>query len=107
MASMNMHNLYIETATELVSVFTLLNDAVAKGSNENMLTGAERSKTLWAMNDQLSDISRKLQLHYKRIRCYTFNDEWNTVTAGMLDRDNGEAARMALSHWHRAAALVR
>lgn len=61
-ASMNMNNLYIETATELVSVFTLLNDAVAKGSNENMLTGAERSKTLWALNDQLSDFSRKLHL---------------------------------------------
>ena len=39
-ASMNMNNLYIETATELVSVFTLLNDAVAKGGTENMLTGA-------------------------------------------------------------------
>ena len=96
-ASMNMNNLYIETATELVSVFTLLNDAVAKGSNENMLTGAERSKTLWA----------KLHLLYLSIRYYTFNDVWNNVTAGMLDRDNGEAARMALSHWHRAAALVR
>ena len=30
-ASMSMNNLYIETATELVTVFTLLNDAVAKG----------------------------------------------------------------------------
>ena len=97
-ASMNMNNLYIETATELVSVFTLLNDAVAKGSNENMLTGAERSKTLWALNDQLSDFSRKLHLLYLSIRYYTFNDVWNNVTAGMLDRDNGEAARMALSH---------
>ena len=47
-ASISMNNLYIETATELVSVFTLLNDAVAKGGTENMLTGAERSKTLWA-----------------------------------------------------------
>lgn len=46
-AGMSMNNLYIETATELVSVFTLLNEAVAKGGNENMLTGAERSKTLW------------------------------------------------------------
>ena len=89
-ASMNMNNLYIETATELVSVFTLLNDAVAKGCNE-----------------QLSDFSRKLHLLYLSIRYYTFNDVWNNVTAGMLDRDNGEAARMALSHWHRAAALVR
>ena len=42
-ASISMNNLYIETATELVSVFTLLNDAVAKGGTENMLTGAERS----------------------------------------------------------------
>ena len=52
-ASMGMNNLYIETATELVSVYTLLNDAVAKGGEENMLTGAERSTTLWALNDRL------------------------------------------------------
>ena len=29
-ATMSMNNLYIETATELISVFTMLNDAVAK-----------------------------------------------------------------------------
>lgn len=105
-AGMGMNNLYIETATELVSVFTLLNDAVAKGGNENMLTGAERSKTLWSLNDRLSAFSRKLHLLYLSIRYYTLNDVWNNVTAGMLDRDNGEAARMALSHWRRAAALT-
>lgn len=44
---MSMNNLYVETATELVSVFNLLNNAVAKGGTENMLTGADRSKTLW------------------------------------------------------------
>lgn len=106
-AGMGMNNLYIETATELVSVFTLLSDAVAKGGNENMLTGAERSKTLWALNDRLSAFSRKLHLLYLSIRYYTLNDVWNNVTAGMLDRNNGEAARMALSHWRRAAALAR
>lgn len=36
---MNMNNLYIETATELVSVFTLLNDAVAKGGTETCSRG--------------------------------------------------------------------
>ena len=61
-ASMGMNNLYIETATELVSVYTLLNDAVAKGGEENMLTGAERSTTLWALNDRLSAFSRKLRI---------------------------------------------
>lgn len=106
-ASMNMNNLYMETATELVSVFTLLNDAVAKGGTENMLTGAERSKTLWELNDKLSAFSRKLHLLYLSIRYYTFNDVWNNVTAGMLDRDNAEAARMAMARWRRSAALVR
>ena len=104
--SMSMNNLYIETATELVSVFTLLNDAVAKGGTENMLTGAERSKTLWALNDKLSAFSRKLHLLYLSIRYYTLNDVWNNVTAGMLDRDNGEVARLAMNRWRRAAALV-
>ena len=106
-ASMSMNNLYIETATELVSVFTLLNDAVAKGGKENMLTGAERSKTLWALNDKLSVFSRKLHLLYLSLRYYTLADVWNDITAGMIDRDNGEAARMALSRWHRAASLAR
>lgn len=106
-ACMSMNNLYIETATELVSVFTLLNDAVAKGSTENMLTGAERSQTLWALNDQLSAFSRKLHLLYLSIRYYTINDMWNNVTAGMLDRNNGEVARMAMSRWRRAATLSR
>ena len=105
-ASMSMNNLYIETATELVSVFTLLNDAVEKGGTENMLTGAERSKTLWALNDKLSAFSRKLHLLYLSIRYYTLNDVWNNVTAGMLDRDNGEVARLAMTRWRRAAALA-
>lgn len=105
-ASMSMNNLYIETATELVTVFTLLNDAVAKGGTENMLTGAERSKTLWALNDKLSAFSRKLHLLYLSIRYYTLNDVWNNVMAGMLDRDNGEVARLAMNRWRRAAVLV-
>ena len=106
-ASMNMNNLYIETATELVSVFTLLRDAVAAGGEENMLTGAERSTTLWALNDRLAAFSRKLHRLYLSLRYYTLCDVWNDITAGMIDRDNGEAARMALSRWHRAAVAIR
>ena len=105
-AGMSMNNLYIETATELVSVFTLLNDAVAKGGTENMLTGAERSKTLWELNDKLSVFSRKLHLLYLSIRYYTLSDVWNNVTAGMIDRSNGEVAQLALTRWRRAAALA-
>ena len=43
-ASMNMNNLYIETATELVSVFTLLNDAVAKVATKTCLRGQNAAR---------------------------------------------------------------
>lgn len=104
-ATIPMNNLYIETATELISVFTLLKEAVAKGGAENMLTGAERSKTLWALNDKLAAFSRKLHLLYLSIRYYTLTDVWNNVSAGMLDRSNGDVARMAMTRWRRAAAV--
>ena len=105
-ASMSMNNLYIETATELVSVFTLLNDAVSQGGNENMITGADRSKTLWALNDKLSSFSKKLHRLYLSIRYYTFNDVWNNVTAGMIDRNNADVARQAMGRWRRAAQVT-
>ena len=86
-AGMSMNNLYIE-------------------GKENMLTGAERSQTLWALNDKLSSFSRKLHLLYLSIRYYTLSDVWNNVTAGMIDRSNGEVAQLALTRWRRAAALA-
>lgn len=101
-ATMSMNNLYIETATELVSVFTLLKDAVAKGGKENMLTGAERSKTLWSLNDKLSAFNKKLHRLYLSIRYYTMTDVWYNVTAGMAYRSNGEIATQAFGRWRRA-----
>lgn len=103
LATISMNNLYLETATELVSVYNLLNDAVAKGGSENMITGAERSKTLWALNDKLSAFQKKLNKLYLSIRYYTLTDVWNNVTAGMLDRDNGTIARDAMRRWRRAS----
>lgn len=105
-ATMSMNNLYMETATELVSVFTLLKDAVAKGGRENMLTGADRSKTLWALNDKLGAFSKKLHRLYLSIRYYTMTDMWNRVTAGIIDRNNGEIAVQALGRWRRAGRLT-
>jgi hypothetical protein len=102
-ASMSMSNLYVETATELVSVYATLRDAIAKGGEENMLTGAERSKTLWALNDRLDAFNKKLSRLCLSIRYYTMTDVWNSVTAGMLDRTNGEIALQAHRRWIRCA----
>lgn len=105
-ATMSMNNLYIETATELVTVYTTLKDAIAKGGKENMLTGAERSKTLWELNDRLAAFSKKLNRLYLSIRFYTMTDVWNNITAGMLDRTNAEVAHEAYGRWRRAARVV-
>ena len=105
-ATMSMNNLYIETATELVTVYTTLKDAIAKGDKENMLTGAERSKTLWELNDRLAAFSKKLNRLYLSIRFYTMTDVWNNITAGMLDRTNAEVAHEAYGRWRRAARVA-
>lgn len=105
-ATMSMNNLYIETATELISVYTLLREAVATGGRENMLTGAERSEMLWALSDKLGSFSRKLHRLYLSIKYYTMTDVWNSVTAGMLDPDMGDISKQAYRRWRRAAKAI-
>lgn len=104
-ATIPMNNLYIETATELVTVYTLLRNAVATGGKQNMLTGAERSETMWALSDKLGTFHKKLNRLYLSIRYYNLTDVWNNATAGMLDRTHGEVAVMALGRWKRAAKV--
>jgi hypothetical protein len=106
-ATMSMNNLYIETATELISVYTLLRNAVAKGGNTNMLTGAERSKTMWELADKLGSFDKKLSKLYLSIRYYTLTDVWNNATAGIVGRDNSELATIALDRWKRAARTIK
>lgn len=71
-----------------------------------MLTGAERSKILWELNDRLASFSKKLNRLYLSIRFYTMTDVWNNVTAGMIDRTNAEVAHEAYGRWRRAARVA-
>lgn len=107
LATSSMNNLYIETATELVTVYTLLRNAVAAGGLQNMLTGAERSETMWALADKLRAFNKKLNRLCLSIRYYTMTDVWNNITAGMIDRNNSEIAHLALDRWRRAARVAR
>lgn len=104
-ASMSMNNLYMETATELLSVYTILKEAVSQGGKDNMLTGSERSKTLWELNDRLALFSRKLNLLYMSIRYYRISDVWDNATEGMVNRTNGDIAAQALKRWRRVATI--
>ena len=107
LATSSTNNLYIETATELVTVYTLLRNAVAAGGPQNMLTGAERSETMWALADKLGAFNKKLNRLCLSIRYHTMTDVWNNITAGMIDRNNSEIAHLALDRWRRAARAAR
>ena len=102
-ATLSMNNLYIETATELVSVYSTLKEAVATGGDDNMLTGAERSETLWMIEDRLKAFNHKLSLLSLSLRYYTLSDVWYNATEGIIDRDYGEIARHAHDRWKRAS----
>ena len=102
-ATLSMNNLYIETACELVTVYTTLRDAIATGGKENMLTGAERSATLWAINDRLEAFNHKLSQLTLSLRYYTMMDVWYNMTEGIIDRSYGDIAAQARSRWMRAA----
>lgn len=104
-ATLSMNNLYVETATELITVYTTLRDAIAKGGNGNMLTGAERSTTLWAINDRLAAFNHKLTQLTLSLRYYTMIDVWNNATEGLIDRSYGDIADQAHSRWIRAARI--
>ena len=104
-ATLSMNNLYVETATELITVYTTLRDVIDKGGNGNMLTGAERSTTLWAINDRLAAFNHKLSQLTLSLRYYTMIDVWNNATEGLIDRSHGDIADQAHSRWIRAARI--
>ena len=83
-----------------------MNNLYMEGGKTNMLTGAERSKSLWELEDRLSSLSARLYQLYLSIRHYTMADVWYRATAGMVDRRKGELAEQSLSHWKRCAKEV-
>jgi hypothetical protein len=107
LATMSVNDLYLETAAEFISVYSLLRGAIDTGGKENMLTGAERSQLLWELSDKLSALRRRLHLLHLSIRHATLTDVWYNATAGMTDRDAGTIARTALQRWRRSARTVK
>ena len=105
-ATMSMNNLYMETFTEMVSAYELLKNAIAKGGPENMLTGSERSKTLWALEDKLKEFQKKLNHLYMSLRHYNLVHVWESATAGMIERDVSEIAGQSLRDWKKRAKEI-
>lgn len=101
-ATVAMNNIYVETAAELIYTYRLLKVSVALGTQENMLTGAERTELLWHLNDALDMLNKKLRNLALSIAFYNLSDVWKSATAGMIERSHGQIASDAIDRWKRA-----
>lgn len=106
-ATLAMNDLYVETATELIQTYRLLRISIAKGGEENMLNGAERTELLWTLSEQLATMNRKFHKLAVSIAYYNLSDVWRKATAGMGDKSHGQIAGEAMERWKRAQNVNR
>ena len=104
-ATLSLNDLYLETASEFIRVFTTLKD-VARGDKTNMLRGSERTEMLWRLSDQMADLNKRLRQLVISIAYHNMMDVWNRYTAGLIDRDKGVIASEALDRWRRASEVA-
>ena len=104
-ATLSLNDLYLETASEFIKVYTTLKD-VARGGETNMLRGSERTEMLWQLNDQLADLNRRLRQLAISIAYHNMMDVWSRYTAGLIDRDKSVIASEALDRWRRASEVA-
>lgn len=101
-----LNDIFLETGSELVSIYTTLENAIAKGGEENMLTGSERNQLLWELDDRMKNLNKKLRLLSMSVRMYTLTDVWHEATTGIVERSTAEIANYSLQRWAKAAGAT-
>ena len=81
-ATMSMNNLYMETAIQFIKTFRSLKKVCAKGTDKNMLNGAERTQLIWNLERELEQLNSKLRRLAVSISVFSFEDVWNRAIAG-------------------------
>lgn len=105
-ATIGMSTIYLEIATEYLRTFKQLKNCVKKGTNANMLTGAERAKLIWDLSADLQRLNSKLRRLSSCILAFSFEDVWNKAIAGKLEKSPGQLAKEASKRAQKAAANV-
>ncbi len=108
LANLSMSNLYMESFMEMglvvISMQEILSNKAA--GTENLLTGPERCKLLYDLEDKVSSLNGKLHQLSLGLRTYNLSDVWYKTTAGIVkDRDYNlrQAVRHAADIRSRAA----
>lgn len=105
-ATLSLNDLYLETTSEFIKVYTTVKESLAKGKETNMLRGSERTEMLWQLNDQMADLNRRLRQLTISIAYHNMMDVWTRYTAGLIDRDKSVIASEALDRWRRASEVA-
>ena len=104
-ATLAMNDLYMETAQEFIKTYRVLKTSIAKGGEENMLTGAERTEMLWELTDALAKLNSKLRMLAISIAYHNLTDVWNQATVGIIPRSHSDIAHDAIDRWKRASEV--
>ena len=104
-ATLAMNDLYMETAQEFIKTYRVLKTSIAKGGQENMLTGAERTEMLWELTDALARLNSKLRMLAISIAYHNLTDVWNQATVGIIPRSHSDIAHDAIDRWKRASEV--
>ena len=105
-ATLSMNNLYMETATQFIKTYRSLKKVCAKGTDKNMLNGAERTELIWNLERELEQLNGKLRRLAVSISVFSFEDVWNRAIAGRIDKTNGMVALEARNRMRRAVTSV-
>lgn len=98
-ATISMNSVYSEVATEMVKVYHLLRYTVAKGGSGNMISGAERTRLVWMLEEEIERLNDKVKKMAASIRFYRLIDVWNMATTGIIKKDIKHIADDAHDRW--------
>lgn len=98
-----MNNLYMETFGEFTSMFTMMDKALKKGGKDNLLDGRARCQLLWALEDKMDSLNRKLARLVISVGSYNLVDLWYSRAGYVTYKHDRSWARNNHELWMRKA----
>lgn len=106
-ATLVMSDIYVETTVEFIKTFRTLQNAIAKGGDQNLLTGKERTQMLWSICDRLEELNDKLRMLCLCVAYYDMNDVWKRTLSGIIPRTKADVANDAFERWRKVDRVIR
>ena len=106
LSTAGMNNIYIETFAEFSGVYTMMEKAIKQGGADNLLDGRARCQLLWALEDKISALNKKLARLVINVGTYNLTDLWYSRAGYVTYRHDRSWVKQNLSQWRRTAQSV-